>query len=222
MKLVRHVRTVAATLAAATLALPVDALEIGQLDTFEDGTTQNWVVAPLGAPHPAPPVNQPDGGPLGAGDNYLLMTSVGGSGPGSRLVVINAAQWAGDYLATGIDAITMNVNNLSNSDLHLRLLFEDPTVGPPSNQAITGAILVSAGSGWTTISFDIDPGSLIVLLGDVNTLLANTTAVHIFHGPDPEIPPQAVAAQLGVDNIEAQASVPIQASTWSRIKSAFK
>ena len=79
-----------------------------------------------------------------------------------------------------------------------------------------------AGSGWTTVSFDVDPGSLIGLLGDVNTLLTNTTAVRIFHGPDPVFPPQAVVAQLGVDNIEARASVPIQTSTWSFIKSAFE
>ena len=59
---------------------------IGQVDNFEDGTTQGWVVGLLGAPSPAPPQNIPNGGPLGAGDNYLQLTSVGGSGAGNRLV----------------------------------------------------------------------------------------------------------------------------------------
>ena len=85
---------------------------IGQVDNFEDGTTQGWVVGLLGAPSPAPPQNIPNGGPLGAGDNYLQLTSVGGSGAGNRLVVINLAQWAGNYTAAGVTFIGMDLRNL--------------------------------------------------------------------------------------------------------------
>lgn len=104
---------------------------------FEDGTTQGWLahLLGMGMPHPAPPANIADGGPLGAGDDYLSVTSVGGAGNGSRLSAINFTEWAGDYIAEGVAAIMMSVNNLGTSDLFLRLALEDPTVGPPANIA---------------------------------------------------------------------------------------
>jgi hypothetical protein len=74
------------------LASPVT---LGQIDTFEDGTTQNWLVGLLGAPHPAPPVNVPTGGPAGVDDNYLLLSAIGGVGAGNRLTAINVSQWGG-------------------------------------------------------------------------------------------------------------------------------
>jgi hypothetical protein len=80
------------------------AVGIGQTDNFEDGTTQNWVVGLLGAAPPFPPVNVPTGGPAGAGDNYLLLTSTGNlfSVPGNRMVVINNTQWTGNYLSAAV------------------------------------------------------------------------------------------------------------------------
>jgi hypothetical protein len=51
------------------------AVTVGQVDTFEDGTTQGWVAGVLGAVHPVPPANAL-GGPAGANDNYLLLTSL--------------------------------------------------------------------------------------------------------------------------------------------------
>ena len=132
------------------------AVTVGQIDTFEDGTTQNWLVGLLGAPHPAPPVNVPTGGPAGLDDNYLLLTAVGGQGPGNRLSVINVAQWSGDYISAGINAITMDMNNLGSTDLYLRLLFADPLGGPPTNLAFSkDAIFLAAGGGWTSMVFPI-------------------------------------------------------------------
>ena len=64
---------------AAALGAQVTA---GQVDTFEGGTTQGWVV---GDPsHPAPPTNIATGGPAGAGDNYLQLTAVGGGAAAER------------------------------------------------------------------------------------------------------------------------------------------
>lgn len=188
------------------LALPagVSAVSFGQIDDFEDGTTQNWGVSLLGSPHPSPPLNEPDGGPSGAGDNYMRLTSVGGQGAGSRMTVLNPAQWAGDYLAAGFPTIRMDVNNLGSTDLNLRLLFEDPTVGPPDNIAIsTDSILVLAGSGWRTVDFPISPAFLSPELGSVIDALANTTILRIFHSPILDFPGPAVVAALGVDNIQA-------------------
>ena len=137
---------------------PAAAVTLGQTDNFEDGTTQNWLVGLLGAPHPAPPENIPSGGPAGVDDNYLLLTAVGGNGPGNRLTVINASQWAGDYLAAGITGIWMDVNNFGNTDLALRLLVADPLGGPPTNVAFsTDPIVVPAGSGWQAGEISFQP-----------------------------------------------------------------
>lgn len=180
------------------------ALAIDQTDTFEDGTTQGWQVGLLGAWHPAPPTNVPDGGPLGAGDNYLRLTSTGGVGPGSRLAAINiAAQWAGDYLATGVTTISMDLKNFGSTDLFMRLYLENPTVGPPTDQAITTARVLPVGGDWTHVEFAVDTASLVKLAGDVGTLLANVTALRLFHGPADAFPGPAAVAVLGVDNIRA-------------------
>jgi hypothetical protein len=188
---------------------PATAVIIGQTDNFEDGTTQNWLVALLGATHPAPPVNIPTGGPGGVDDNYLLLTALGGSAAGNRLTVINAAQWAGDYLAVGVHAILMDVNNLGDSDLFLRLLVADPQAAPPNNLAFsTNAVHVPAHSGWIRVNFPLDPGDLTAGLGNVEAALTNTTEFRIFHNPSAGFPGPAVVAQLGLDNIMATSIRP--------------
>jgi len=177
---------------------------VGQIDTFEDGTTNNWLVGLLGAPHPAPPVNVPTGGPGGVDDNYLLLTAVGGSGPGNRLTVINPVQWTGDFIAAGIGGISMDVNNLGDSDLSLRLHLSDPIAGPPANAAIsTNAVFVPAGSGWMSVYFSLLPADLTAVAGDVNNALTNVTELRLFHSPAPGYPGPSVTASLGVDNITA-------------------
>jgi hypothetical protein len=204
------------------LSLPAAALTVGQIDTFQDGTTQGWLVAPLGAPHPAPPVNVPDGGPGGAGDAYLLITSVGGSGPGSRLVILNGEQWAGDYLTAGVGGIALDLLNLSAQDLSIRFLLEDPADGPPQNVALTGPATVPAGAGWTTVQIPLTVDTLTAVEGTVEAALAGATFVRILHNPDPTFPPPPVVAQLGIDNVTALSGVvPVQAATWGAVKSLF-
>jgi hypothetical protein len=184
------------------------ALTVGQVDTFEDGTTQNWVINLLGLGSPPPeslPVNVPTGGPAGLDDNFLRLTSLGTGGPGGRLTAINfMSQWMGDYLAAGISGITMDVNNLGTTDLALRLLFENPQVGPPTDVAISqNPIIVPAGSGWISVLFPIKVSDLLALDGTVQNALGGATAIRIFHGIDPVFPGPDVVAQLGVDNIQA-------------------
>lgn len=202
----RLFRLLPLALLAATVTLPRDAaaLAVGQIDSFEDGTTQGWVVSLLGNPHPAPPANVATGGPAGAGDNWLQLTSVGGVGAGSRLVAINLEQWAGSYTGAGITSIQMDVNNLGTSDLALRIYFEDPQAGPPTNTALsTVPVLLAAGSGWTSVSFPIAAGDLTALSGSVDAVLANATAIRIVHAATASYPGEEITALLGVDNIRA-------------------
>jgi hypothetical protein len=196
--------TVFTVLAACLMGTPyASAALIGQVDDFEDGTTQGWVVGSLGAAHPNPPVNAASGGPLGADDNYLQLNAVGGQGAGSRLSVINLAQWSGDYTAAGISAISMDLRNLGSTDLSIRLYFENPTGGLPTDTAVSDSVLLPSGSGWTNAEFRIDSLSLTGLEGNVETLLANVTALRIIHSPLAEFPGFPIVAQLGVDNVTA-------------------
>jgi hypothetical protein len=206
-------------IALCSISAPARAVTLGQIDDFEDGTTQNWSV---GFPHPAPPQNIPGGGPGGADDSWMLLTSTGGDGPGSRLAVMNDAQWAGDYPSAGIGAIGMHLHNLSMSDLHIRLLFEDAGGGPPLDLAITRDVLLPAGSDWTYGVFPIDPSDLIVLQGDVDFLMAHVTEIRIFHNPDADFPPPPITAQLGVDNVEAMSgATPAAETSWGRVKRLY-
>ncbi len=188
----------------------VAAVTLGQFDDFEDGTTQNWLVSLLGAPHPAPPANVPGGGPAGVDDNYLQLTSIGGGGAGSRLTVINVSQWAGDYLAAGVQGISMDLRNLSNADLSLRLAFNDAAAGPPANVAVSSApFSLAAGGGWTSAYFPIAPGDLTAILGDASLALSGATELRLFHGAATGFPGEPIVSQLGVDNIRAlSAPVP--------------
>ena len=208
----RFARTMAVVLWVCCLVSPGIAFAVtyGQIDTFEDGSTQDWTVALGGfGPHPAPPQNISTGGPAGADDNFLLLTAIGGNGPGSRLTVINPAQWGGNYLAAGVTAISMDVKNLGFSDLALRLLFEDPVGGPPTNVAVsTNSILVPAGSDWITVAFPITALDLTALEGDVTAALTNATETRLFHNLAAGFPGSAVVSQLGVDNIAAVPAPP--------------
>jgi hypothetical protein len=206
-----HFVLIHAVTAALSIAPAVHAVAVGQIDTFENVTLENWQVALIGSPSPAQPVNQA-GGPSGPADRYLLLTSLGGLGPGSRLSVINfGSQWAGDYLSAGVGSISMAVNNMGNTDLFLRLAISDPVAGPPENVAYSDdPVVVLAGAGWQSITFPLDPNALKAGLGSVTLALNHATELRIYHSqddtfPNPGVPIPPVAALLGIDNIRANA-----------------
>src|SRR5947209_3793134 len=196
-----------ATVAAVSLTYFASAATI---DTFQDGTTDGWFAGGLGTGQtpPVPPTVIANGGPAGAGDQFLQITGLGGSGAGSRIVAINGSQWAGNYLGSGINAIAMDLNNLGNSILTIRLLFEDPMMAPPVDEAVTTfGITLPVGSGWTHVVFPISPASMTVISGDVNTLLGNTTLLRIIDSPTPT-DAVTISGVLGVDNIASVAPEP--------------
>jgi hypothetical protein len=192
------------------LASVSSAVTVGQQDTFEDGSTQGWVNNLLGMGSATPPANVPSGGPGGTDDAFLRIVSAGGSGSGSRLVALNLAQWAGNYIASGVTSIRMNVINEGATELTLRLMFSDPAGAPPTNIAVsTDGVTLPASSGWRTIEFPASPSHLTALAGGVVPALTGTTEMRIFHSPTPVNPPEPIAGQLGVDNITA---VPLPAA----------
>jgi hypothetical protein len=134
--------------------------------------------------------------------------------PFGSVSALNDAQWAGNYLAAGVNAITMDVRNFGPSDLFLRLLVVGPfgPMGPGNIAFTTDAIFVSAGSDWTRVTFLIGPGDLTATRGTAAGALTNAGVLRLYHNPAPgfggrENGPPPVDARLGVDNITA-AAVP--------------
>lgn len=196
----------ACALVLGALHAPAYAVINGQIDTFEDGTTDGWVTNLLGQGSPPnPPTNVSTGGPGGIDDNYMLVTSTGEQGPGGKLVVINPAQWSGNYLGAGVSSITMSLNNFGDTDLSLHLLFESVgDFGPTDVAATTDGFTLAAHSGWVTATFDITPSALTSLLGTVDNALTDATVLRLYHNPtDAGFPPPNAVASLGVDNVQA-------------------
>ena len=111
------------------LVRPADAVIVGQIDDFQDGTTANWTNgAIIGI---TPVTNIATGGPAGAGDRFIQITS-DGSGPGGRLTVFNRDQWLGDYVSGGIKAVEVDLRNQGAVNLSIRLAFKNgPGNGVP-------------------------------------------------------------------------------------------
>jgi hypothetical protein len=199
---------------------PVGAVVLGQSETFAD-PDHDWVIG-IG-PGPAVPAPLPLalGGPAGPTDPYLSIVSFGGDGPRSRLSAQNLVDWTGNYIAAGVNAIHMDVNNLGTADVFLRLLFlEFGPMGPVSGAFTSNAIVIPAGSGWHAIAFDIAPGALTPLpflpITSVVSTLSNAGELRLFHNPAAFFAPAAnppVVATLGVDNIVAAQSVP-EPAAW--------
>ena len=194
-------------LGSVSVASPAIAIPVTP-DTFEDGTTMGWFI-PMETPFA--PANMATGGPAGAGDAYLQLTATGQPGPAGRLAVLNESQWTGDFIAEGVIAIAMHVNNFGPSEVTLRLLLEDfpATPGPPTNLATTLTdIVVPAGSGWVEVVFDLSLSNLVALFGTTQGALSDVDVLRIFHNPDPDFPGPGIGIPLinvllGVDNITA-------------------
>lgn len=185
-------------LGLAWAAAPARAISVGAVDTFAAGANFGWHV---GGSHPSPP-EVTGGGPGGSSDSFLLLTSVGGNGPGGRLAVTAGADWHGDYLAAGVTSIQLDAINLGDSALHLRLYFNSAAGSAMSAVALD----LPAGGAWTHLVF---PSSVESLAG-VNpaAALQGVTELRLFHNADASFPPSPVTALLGIDNVAAAAAVP--------------
>jgi hypothetical protein len=186
------------------------AIELNQWDNFQDGTTQGWQT---GAPNPNPPVVVTDGGPEGAGDAYLLLTSSGSTGAGGRLIVFNSAQWTGDYTGAGVEMISMHMNNFGSVELSMRIVLQ----GPGDNFWSVNPVLVPPQSGWVTVQFPVQAGDLTGG-SDVSATLGGVTRVRILHSVSGSYIADRVTAQLGIDNITAaHEPLPVEFISFSAV-----
>jgi len=215
----RSAKAWVSAIALASLAIgstTAGAITVGQVDDFEDGTTQNWT---RGKFEPLDPVNVTTGGPGGVGDNYLQI-STDGTGTNGRLLSNNLTQWAGDWLTAGVTEIVVDVNNFGPNVLSLRLGIDSG--GDGNNTGAFGTnyfIPLAAGSGWQTVSFSVTPADWVGAGGggatagtDINATLSNVALFRIYSNPDlTDYRGEKITGTLGVDNITA---VPLPAAVW--------
>jgi len=219
---------IALALIVAAIPTVASAVVIGQIDTFQDGTTDGWTAGGVGGKFPpTPPFVMPTGGPAGAGDQFLVITSVGcppsgcgnptfppgGGTPGANLTAFNAfGQWAGNYL--GIAGVSMELENLGSTTLNIRLEVEDPgTAAVPTDSILsTFDAVLAPGSGWQQVFFPTDDASDwtanvdgIYHFPPANAAfdLSNATVLRIINAPTDTSDFAPLIAQLGVDDIAA-------------------
>lgn len=192
-------------LCTALLTTGVHAVTLLQVDTFVS-TVEGWSGG-------ASPAYISTGGPAGVGDGYFQISRPVDAA--FHMAAKNTAQWAGDYTAAGITAITMDVNHFSGPDsIDMRILL----IGVGGTWASTNVVSIS--SGWSNYTFGVTAADLVFVslhnttssgTTDGTGLLADTlAAVNVLQfrhdASTPTIPgdhPPHIAGVLGVDNITA-------------------
>lgn len=183
-------------LVAVLLTAPAGySIEPNQWDNFQGGTTQNWT---SGAVNPNPPVIVLTGGPAGAGDAYLLVTSTGNQGAGGRMAVFNQSQWTGNYISAGVTVVSLHMNNFSTETLNMRIVMR----GAGGDFWSASPVVLSAQSGWQIVQFSLSAADLTGGVNLTNTL-SNVTEVRFIHSVAGGYQGDIINATLGVDNITA-------------------
>ena len=199
----------------ALLSAPTaHAITAGEVDDFEDGTTEGWH---HGTPSVDAPRNTATGGPAGAGDGFLSVSS--GDPEGSpRLVALAGAQWLGNYTAAGITTVALQVNNLGPTSLALRF-----GVCGPGGAWVTSAVTLSTGSGWTPIQLAVGAADLISAGlsnacapgTDAAATLAGVTEARLLSAAVAGYRGDQIVALLGMDNVQAVAAMASTSTTTS-------
>ena len=198
-----YFRNVTAMLAAIFLfcdSCPANAqITLNQIDTFGTGTAANWTQGGTGSG-----VAVVLGGPAGAADQYLQITSIGGGGATSRLITFNRTQWIGNYKAAGVTAISMDLRApISNNQARpIRLAFRD---GATNTGYSSDAVSLLNDGLWHNTQFALSSANFspIGSPSPFDTFLTTTTELRILSAASPSFLGDSIVAVVGVDNIQA-------------------
>lgn len=169
---------------------------LAQVDDFETDTS-GWGVASQGA------VINADGGPGGAGDAYLTYSSNGG-GQGGRMVIPNqGGRWDGDYTAEGLTGFELDALNDGTTPLNLRVGISNGSTW----WVTTEPVLVSAGTGWNSVAFQIDADAMSAVGTDSFDTVASAvqevrllSSVELPDAPLGGLRGDRIVASIGIDN----------------------
>jgi hypothetical protein len=180
----------------SVLGLNAGAVTIGQLDEF-DVDVSGWRVSGGGMSVNGPAVVS-TGGPDDPGDPYLRYAT-DSVNTGGRFLIINSAQWSGDYLSAGVTGLSAMARNEGDIELHMRLLLE----GPGGAFLSPDATILPVGGDWQSVFF---PLSEVIPTGGATNLsstLSSVNQIRILHNPNASFPGPMVNAAMGIDNITA-------------------
>lgn len=180
---------------------PLDAraIELGQIDDFQNETTMNWR---HGISNPHAPRVAFNAGPEGDGDHALAVSSSGQGTAGSMMIMFNRSQWTGDFLSEGVVTIRFDVRHVAgNESAWIRVALN----GPGGQFATADAVELSPGSGWSRHSIGIAPEDLVrqAGTGTAEDTLAGVNEMRLLSAEDPAWRGDSVAMELHYDNIEA-------------------
>jgi hypothetical protein len=198
----------AAPLAACVLLLaPTIAVaqpNPGQIDTFEDGTFNNWSQG-----NGSTGLSLATGGPGGATDHFLKITG-DGSGAAGRIVAFNEMQWTGNYTSPGVGTITMDLfaptTNTQSLTVRVTLGRIDRT-----GYSSTTQFTLPADGAWHHASFTLSAATMTAVGNPTepfDTYITNITEVRILNAAAPSFTGDPIVGVLGVDNVAAVAPVP--------------
>jgi len=183
------------TLAAAAAANPVP----NQVSTFQGGNNGGWANGDRGSD---PPIVT-TGGPAGAADAFLRVTSTGSFGALSRLLTLNeSTAWTGNFATAGVNAVSMELKNFGTAPLSMRVALQE-TGGTyyVSNPAFT----LPADNAWHTATFPLTASGLQTINGGtpLATGLTRIREVRILDNPSVDYHGAVVSASFGLDNVRA-------------------
>ncbi|MFO0912905.1 MAG: hypothetical protein U0795_08105 [Pirellulales bacterium] len=178
-----------------------DAATIYVPQGFDSGKAEGW----SGASGSAAPKVMASGGPQGAGDEYLLATSLGGGGRGSHLAVYQtSAAWVGDLQGAGAKGLSVDLMNPTSSQpLTMRLVVFGPRVNE-SRWTSTAALSIPNDGQWHRFYFPLGSSVMTRVAGNASYDQTAKGALRLMLRHDTLTPSSggtAIRAQLGIDNI---------------------
>ncbi|MBY0308017.1 MAG: hypothetical protein K2Q09_04670 [Phycisphaerales bacterium] len=193
--------TLGAPVAVGLLALSARGnVVVGSSSNFNDGDQQGWTNGVANDPQVLP------GGPGGASDPYLRVTS-DGSGPGGKLTVFNNLEtWTGRWLTAGITTVEMDLRNFDpqNRTLSIRMGFL-ASAGPGQGGWSTQAFSLPADGQWHRAVFTISQATMVSVNSplDWTTAMESVSQLRIFHSVNPSATGVNINSSIGIDNIVA-------------------
>ncbi|MAE62111.1 MAG: hypothetical protein CMJ49_12230 [Planctomycetaceae bacterium] len=186
-------------LAFGLAAKPASAVTCGQIDDFQALSVSGWVEG-FGSPNPPTVVS--DGGPGGVGDHALENSSSGGFGPGSKMIMFNAAQWTGDYTALNLPEVRIEARmaNTGATALSMRIALQGAF--GQRYATTTGAALPADGQ-WHQVSFGLTASDLSLIGGSASlaTVLGNVSEMRINSASAPAWTGDSLVGTLRMDNL---------------------
>lgn len=198
-------------------------IRLGLLNDFEDGTAQQWRNKQSG-------FNVPDGGPDGAGDNYLRALSTGeqqvplcqNTQCGSKLVLNTEEErgirtWLGNYFDASVGAIEVKLKNFGDIPATVRMAF---TNGPGSNSTFwvtLDEITLPAQSDWQTMVFSLAKARMVkrAWVDSYEKVFSAVFKARILVNPEPDYRGEVKAHDIGFDDFVALQSAPVSNDVFS-------